>query len=276
MYRCYPKRSRTFGCCYQTVYNNSEVVSGFTMLSDLDLQVISNQALWDTCGVPLTTICTGEPFPGEETVDFGECTIIELSTFVAGLPETCVASTPLFLNPALATEDQLGEAVEELCQENCGGEIAMFLSETCRDPFTAMSIELSCLSTDGEIGDQCFFALAPGIRNTPFFADAEGTCFGEPSADITQSCPSGCQASLLEITNQLGCCYRSIYNDTDTLDLLFIDGQITFDDRAFFNLLGTQALWDACAVPLQMPCGALELAASTIMMVCVIILTFVI
>lgn len=270
MYRCYPKRSRTFGCCYQTVYNNSEVVSGFTMLSDLDLQVISNQALWDTCGVPLTTICTGEPFPGEETVDFGECTIIELSTFVAGLPETCVASTPLFLNPALATEDQLEEAVEELCQENCGGEIAMFLSETCRDPFTAMSIELSCLSTDGEIGDQCFFALAPGIRNTPFFADAESTCFGEPSADITQSCPSGCcwrsQTSLDAATGA----FTTIPTPSISCS------SITFDDRAFFNLLGTQALWDACAVPLQMPCGALELAASTIMMVCVIILTFVI
>ena len=38
-----------FGCCYQTVYNSSEVVSGFTTtLSDLDMQVIatiSEQAL---------------------------------------------------------------------------------------------------------------------------------------------------------------------------------------------------------------------------------------
>lgn len=202
--------------------------------------------------------------------------MLELGVFVAGLSATCAASSMRLLNPAQLLPAQLEDLLDEVCRPDCGGEVSAYLNDTCRAPFLAeVTGTLTCYRTDGEIGNRCFLALQPGLRSAPFFTNAESTCFGDPNANITQTCPSGCQEALLEIKNQLGCCYQSIYNNTITLDLLLInDNTITFDDRAFFDLLGTQALWDRCEVPLQEPCGALQLAAaSTMLVLCMMIVT---
>ena len=228
--------------------------------------------------MPLTTVCTGNPFPGVPGVaqEFGTCDIVQLLTFLNSLSTTCSASFPQLQNPATLTPAQLEGALDDVCQPGCSGEVAPFLTDTCQAPFLSNLIgTLSCYVTDGELGSRCFVALQPGLRSAPFFANAESTCFGDPDTDFTQTCPNGCQEALLEIQSQLGCCYQSIYNDSTTLDLLLInDNTITFDDRAFFDLLGTQALWDRCEVPLQEACGALQLAAaSTMLVLCVIIFT---
>ena len=72
-----------------------------------------------------------------------------------------------------------------------------------------------------------------------FFADAGAACLADPAADLAGPCPSGCREALQEVKVQLGCCYQDIYNNSLTLNSLYI---LAPDERDFFYTLGTREL----------------------------------
>lgn len=160
--------------------------------------------------------------------------------------------------------------------------MSSFFEQTCLDEFAALASTTNCFHTDGEIGGRCFFSNqhrgGAAVVRSNFFTDAKTTCFADPTADIAGPCPSGCQEALQEVKVQLGCCYQSIYNNSLTLDSLYILDVISPYERDFFFSLGTQELWESCEVSFQVPCSgdpyapasALQLTASSLMMMSVV------
>ena len=282
-----------FGCCYQSVYNNTDVINMFQQEGSLTagerqvFQDISQSSLWEACNVTLTAPCTGDSFPGTSELDIGVCTNIQLGTYIATtLGQACLNS----FTTVYTTTTPTPAMVDGVCQPGCSGQVSRYFRQTCLDPFAADSINTSCFRTDGEIGS-CFYTIGPAANRPDFFSDVgfsgvETTCFADPTASISGPCRSGCQAALQEVKDQLGCCYQSIYNNTFYLDSLRVLNQISAEQRAFFVALGTQDLWESCEVSLQPQCigdpyavaaGALQqLAASIVMVMCVVGLSFII
>ena len=83
-----------------------------------------------------------------------------------------------------------------------------------------------------------------------------------------------CGDALREVTRQLGCCYQTIYNNTEARDLLLVNEDIEFFEWFFFRLLGNANIWNACQVPLIEAChgnplsGGVILNPPTIVMFC--------
>lgn len=117
-----------FGCCYQTVYNNTKVVQSLAAAGVLDAMTLAiinatqNQALWWACNASLISACDGNPFPGTPTVPFGVCTGANLTSFVATMtaPSCSAGYTTLYFTPG-PTDEQIGEALDDICQNDCVG-----------------------------------------------------------------------------------------------------------------------------------------------------------
>ena len=283
------------GCCYQNIYNNTDVFDTLVqegMLTAVEtpiLQAVRQPALWEACNVSLTTSCTGEPFPGTSQLGIGVCTQAQELGFIFSLGQNCLNSLTTAFTPGNRPPESIFDS--GVCVQNCNGRLSSFFRQTCLDQYAQLSSVTNCFHTSGELGGRCFYSNPIGnqfgsaVARSEFFSVARNTCL----ANSTAACPSGCQEALLEVKNQLGCCYQSIYNNSLTLDSLYVLHVITPEERAFFISLGSQELWDNCEVSLQPECtadpygpapttgsgGALRLVASTMIWVFVVVVSFV-
>ena len=259
-----------FGCCYQIVYNNTELVTALATMGQLnstDLDIVNatqNPALWTECSVPLQSPCDGDPFAGIPSIPFGVCSVENVTTFVTNSASaTCGAAyTTLYLTPGV-TDAQTNTALDTVCQSDCAGSVAAFLDNTCQDRFTSTLTNITCSETDGSIGDRCLFV--DNVETSVY--EAVGACFAPGD------CPAGCADALQGLKDNLGCCYQSLYNDTNILQLLFFNFTITFEDLGFFKAISKPGIWNGCDVSLQEACsdpfveaGALKFAASSVVM----------
>lgn len=285
------------GCCYQNIYNNTDLIDEFVreqLLSAEEgqiLRVIAEDSLWEACNVNLTTPCTGDPFPGMTQLGIGVCTADQENSFFFNLGQNCLNSLIEGFTTVNPPESVFDNGV---CIPECGGQLASFYEQTCLDQYAALSSDTNCFRSDGEIGSRCFYSnpIAGGaaVARADFFTEARTTCFADPTANIAGPCPSGCMEALQEVKVQLGCCYQDIYNNTLTLDSLYVLDVITPEERNFFISLGTKELWQSCEVSLQPQCigdpyaaattpattpsSALQVAASILMMTCMVGISF--
>lgn len=265
------------GCCYQSIYNNTDVLNAFEALGQLPMEALlaihnlSNPALWNACNVSLESVCTGNPFPGESTLEFGVCTAEQLQTFLNTTDPSC--------NKNYARVFDVEEALEDICRPDCAGKVATdYLSDTCQDIFSAEMTPIYCYRTEGRLGGRCFFSMGASFINDGIFYDAGSTCLQSGT-----TCPDGCASGLRKIKDQLGCCYQTIYNDTAHLDGLFITREITIEEHSLFRALSSWELWDRCGVAIQprctgdpyAPAGALKFAASMVTVMSVITLSLI-
>ncbi len=263
------------GCCYQILYNDTDIVNFLVLMGLLDastnmtLAALRYPALWNSCGVSIPGFCTGDPFPGETTLPFGICSQDTLNAYVGTLEATCATSYATAYSPT-STDEARNKAFESVCQKDCGGKVAAYLDDTCVDPFLAYFTVLSCDPSDGDLGDRCANSLNPDPA--PLFTTASVECSAP-----TQGCAADCAAALTAIASQMGCCYQSIYNNPIALDLLLINATLTFKERANLDELGSEALWSDCDVPLILECSgnAVKFAASIISVLLVLLLPFV-
>ena len=109
-----------------------------------------------------------------------------------------------------------------MCTADCGKAYANSLSTTCNDDFGAETLKGYCTPTNGEatIGSHCRFALA---------------------------------GDMLNFSDHLGCCYQSLYNNTDYLQG-FLDNGFIISPAEF---AASQSLndplfstWTLCSVPI--------------------------
>lgn len=243
------------GCCYQNVYNNTDVLNGYfqaQLISQdnfvLFTNIISNYSLWSECGVSQVDQCRGYPFPGRST-DGGVCTNEQIDEHMATLSEACqafVRNVLLNLNSGFPVSQM---TLNIFCTSECGGSVSDFQSSTCRNEFLSTLTQEVCLKTDGTVGNHCYFALnRPTVDQ--ILTDLAICLTSSPGI-----CPSGCAAALQAISSRMGCCYQNIYNNTQFLDaFLVFQNDFTIESITFFKVLSNYRLWDICGVPLTKRC----------------------
>ena len=245
------------GCCYQSLYTDPGIVEGFLASGTLTnmtaniLTAINDSLLFTTCGVTRPSFCIEDPFPGNSDLVVGTCTNSRVAELATGLSSTCTNGLlTIFSNP-FATIEERENAYEDICTENCAGTLSRREVENCQADFESALLANFCLQTNASLGDRCAVVLLRS-ENAPFFTNA-ATCFSyDPEVG---ECPAGCQAALRVLTENLGCCYQSFYNDTRFLDYLLVTGEaIDLSERGFFALLGSDDFWRACDIPLIEKC----------------------
>lgn len=269
-------------CCYQNLYNSTMVdpevlrgliSNGFLTEAQGDLIIsVTHPALWEACEVPLTTFCFGEYFVGPTSLVSGICTQDRIDSFIGSLSTSCQESYSI-TSGATASTREAEDAVDVICTSDCGGMVAQFQREVCLDNFDSFLSMVTCHETDGALGGHCIFTLGQHLRNASFFFNAQRYCTDVFDPD-TAECPPMCGDALREVTRQLGCCYQTIYNNTEARDLLLVNEDIEFFEWFFFRLLGNANIWNACQVPLIEAChgnplsGGVVLNPPTIVMFC--------
>lgn len=271
------------GCCYTFLYNVTETLEFYVATGIINetqayyLSSITNFELWDACNRDLTTICTGEPYPGKSILVAGTCTQDDIDVFAEReLSASCQTSLlEFYVNPEAPSD----EILEEVCSEGCGGAFAEFYDETCQAAAASTYLRAYCYrSPNAEVGSYCRQAVGAQFENAPFFVEVGARCL--IPFDPADGCPVGCAEALQELSSQLGCCYQTIYNDTTILDLFTLQDLIDFGERIFFGGVGgSQATWDICQVPLVEKCtenpisSVLKFAPSIVLVVLVAMVT---
>ena len=173
-----------------------------------------------------------------------------MSEFISSLPKTCAASYEVAYNAAGNAEEM---AYDRICQRDCGTQVAKYMNKTCLDEFHSLFSTLACLKTNGLLGSRCHFMMGKYFQDAwPFFNAVWLSCY--KSADNHKACPNGCKDALVELSSQLGCCYKSVYYGDVILDSLFIDGELSIEQGEAFEIIGAD-LWENCDVPLVTNCA---------------------
>ncbi len=143
----------------------------------------------------------------------GSCSAADVTAVVARIPgnESCNMAAYRIVNVGnlgLSIDDIANDLVIA-CNGECGGRLSTFLA-TCGTEglSTAYLLTLSCLSHSEDA--TCVEQLPP-LLNVTYFNNAQSCLTYEPGMD----CPAGCAEPLSQIINQMGCCYRPLYGNSD-------------------------------------------------------------
>ena len=167
-----------------------------------------------------------------------ECTS-SLTALQHHLQRSVQVNTNLFI--PVATD------LDTICQLSCAGAYSNWLRNDCKDPHSSRMIEATCIYTAGttNIGDRCRSAFPDafdGIRN---MFNEVFTC---GLRDMPGSCPLKCHAAMSNLISTLGCCYQSLYNNTDFILYLLDVGVINETHAASLEYLGRVNEWEACKI----------------------------
>ena len=178
------------------------------------------------------------------------CTRDEIDEFFANQLqlENCERSVRSILG--LLTTDSTSElqlenfdaALNVFCTEECGERVAHWYFTQCNDLFFTSRMYYLCLDTSNTAtGSHCLYALWPLYDIT---ANIDSCLKSEGS------CPSGCLEALHGIIDQIGCCFNSIYNETDSLSFLVESGILNQS-----TAIRLQNLGNACSVVAPVACA---------------------
>lgn len=143
-----------------------------------------------------------------------ECSDQEKMRFIAeDLEPACQSS----VQSILQVNSQLdGVDFDSACTTNCMGRYADWLENVCEDAYTGKVARIACLESETASRCRTYF---PDVANKILFIDTaqcagplftSGSCTGLTAR-------SGCRASLNTLIDTLGCCFLSLYNDTNAI-----------------------------------------------------------
>ena len=185
----------------------------------------------------------------------GTCTAADQLAYVSQqLPASCGINLGIVnSNTTADAQSVLDGALDVACSENCGGELSNWLLNQCNDSAGAAGLFYWCLNTDGTAGNnsRCRYATPPYFDAMASLGGAV-PCFVANATD--HPCPSGCAMALMGLA-ELGCCYQSLYNNTDYLQGILNAGSLTQPQFQALRGLSNPLLWAACQVtPPAMEC----------------------
>lgn len=177
----------------------------------------------------------------------GTCNTAAVTQYVQdNLDFNCAIS----LTPALNTSNSVSmsvrdEALSTICTETCAGKLADWLINNCNSKFNSTSLYYLCLQTGNRatVGRYCQYSIPP-----LFDADQEISTLFQACGDVQLQCTDQCALQLQNLANQLGCCYQSLYNNTDYLQEAAAIGELAPADVTALQIVGNQMLWSACSV----------------------------
>lgn len=148
----------------------------------------------------------------------------------------------------------------EVCQQSCGGLYSSWLSNTCKDNSAARIVQATCLFTSNTSpnGGRCrhLFPDVTDIRTN--FIQFYDKC--EPILPRrSQTCYRGCAEVLMSIVSHLGCCYQSLYNNTEFVNGFKNSGLINDTIAAGILNMGRSTAWTACGVKTPRRCEEIQI-----------------
>ena len=176
----------------------------------------------------------------------GTCDVAAVTQYVVeNLDTACAASLSFALYANIASPGK-DTALNTICTADCAGKLANWLQNECDGTFNATSLYYLCLQTGGRatVGRYCQYSIPPA-----FDADQEIlTVFQACENTLQQLCTDQCEMQLRSFAGQLGCCYQSLYNNTDFVRGAAAIGELATQDVMELQTLGNPALWSACGV----------------------------
>ena len=167
---------------------------------------------------------------------------------------SCAASlnTALYANVTASIRDV---ALDTICTESCAGKLADWLLNDCGSKFNSTSLYYLCLQTGGSatVGRYCQYSIPPW-----FDADVEILTLFQTCESVAQQqqCTDQCAMQLQNFANQLGCCYQSLYNNTEFVQGAADIGELSSQDVSELQIVGNPSLWTACGVNPPSKCTA--------------------
>lgn len=205
--------------------------------------------------------CQGQPQPQTSS-----CTTSDWSSYLATLPNanTCGTSVIAVLQfvTAGSGDHDLPSTLESVCNLECGGAFATYLTSTCNDSFTAELLERYCTFTNGTsiLGAYCR-STALDVFNKSLLRDLF-LCHPITPGVL---CSPVCKQLLLEVKSQLGCCYQSLYNSSAILDYLQNSNLLPVVQYYGLQRLRepTFNVWMVCNVPPPEQCKTSPFSSTT-------------
>lgn len=155
-------------------------------------------------------------------------------------------------------------SLAEVCQQSCGGVYSNWLNTSCGDRYTSRMVQATCLYTayTSTVGTRCRHAFPDAVDVRSIFVEFFNKCV--PVSSYTQAgvCPDNCRPALTNIIDKLGCCYQSLYNNTDFVTSLKNTGLI--NDTVSTGLLyaGTVPAWKNCDVTIPILCEMIQFSGA--------------
>lgn len=143
--------------------------------------------------------------------------------------------------------------LDTVCHGSCGGAYAEYLRGECDDPYAARMVEASCIFTadTASVGPRCRFAFPDAIDDLRgAFARVFSCGLGESQG----SCPSGCKSAMNALIDNIGCCYPSLYNNTEFLIWMQDIGLINDTLVQSVQVLGKAPEWNLCVANIPPMC----------------------
>ena len=156
---------------------------------------------------------TVSPQTETSTPQTQKCTTEDLVGYITTLPNPAMCGPGLgtvFVPPNNDTA-ALKDALENVCNDDCGGQYTTYLTSVCDDGFGSESLQLYCTPTNGTatVGPYCRYAIGD-ILNSSILTDL----FACDNYTEENPCSLGCRAALNQLKDAVGCCYQNVYNNT--------------------------------------------------------------
>lgn len=140
-----------------------------------------------------------------------------------------------------------------VCQQNCGGAYTLWLRDSCADPYRARMVETTCVFTaeTTDIGERCRYSFPDAINDLDSYFNGVFQCDLGASS---HTCPSECPAPMNALIDLLGCCYNSVYNNTEFIQYLQNIGLINGTIASSIHFLGQVSEWELCEIRVPPMC----------------------
>ena len=134
---------------------------------------------------------------------------------------------------------------DSACTSNCMGRYVDWLEDTCEDTGTGNLAHIACLESGAAARCRMYF---PDVANKILFVDT-AQCAGP--LFTSESCTgltvrSVCKAPLNTLIDTLGCCFLSLYNDTNAIASLEEKGFLTEGQSAILISLQKSEVLEEC------------------------------
>ena len=187
----------------------------------------------------------------------GTCDTAAVNQYVMNnLDSNCGFSLGIALDANVSVSMTIRDAaLDTICTESCAGKLADWLLNDCSSTFNSTSLYYLCLQTGSSatVGRYCQYSISPSF-------DAAGEILALFQTCVTviqqQLCTDQCAMQLQNFANQLGCCYQSLYNNTEFLQIAAQIGEIAPADVRTLQMIGDQQWWSACSVTPPDKCTA--------------------
>ena len=198
----------SLGCCINSVFNLS--IDASEVAGDLVAQAFQSITMMNLFTYPLWSSCN------VQTV--GTC-------------ESSATVTPIHNSPVCTTLQLTQQALDIQCNSADAQRIVdaiITAGGQCYELGQAQALGCSSRSD----GQYCSAIIAAGSLNDTQAVTPTGIT--SQCNQNQQSCPSGCRSAIEAVSNNLGCCFNSVYNISLTGDI--------------YKFEASNALWNQCGI----------------------------